>query len=317
MVRGRSAPIPADLPVPPTGRLVVFGPNGAGKSTLLRHEFATRTDVAYLPQHTWMLRGPAHRTLTIGLGRMERARAEEWARQLGVADTLDRRGRSLSGGEQKRVNLARVLASNAKVLLLDEPLAPIDRLDRGLVIRSIAEAAEGRVAVVVAHDRDVVAMLATEVAVLVDGVVRQQGPVAEVMHAPASEDIARVIGVENVLVGAISDVTDAMCTVVCGPVSISARRSDSLDLGDRVAVMFGAETVLVSLDDATTSAQNHWGGTVDSIVRLGSLVQLTVNVGVPVIAVITPAAQDALEVEQGTAVFVSVKATAVRAVERA
>lgn len=317
MARRRTLPIPADLPIPPIGRLVVFGPNGAGKSTLLRHEFASRNDVAYLPQHTWMLRGPARRTLTMGLRGSEKARAEGWAKRLGVADTLGTRGRSLSGGEQKRVNLARVLASSSKILLLDEPLAPIDRRDRSLVIHSIAEAAEDRVAVVVAHDRDVVAMLATEVAVLVDGVIEQQGPVADVMHAPASEDVARVIGVENVLVGAISDVSDAMCTVACGPVSISARRSDSLDIGDRVAVLFGAETVLVSRDDAVSSAQNHWGGSVESIVRMGSLVQLTVDVGVPVIAVITPAAQDALEVEQGTDVFVSVKATAVRAVERA
>lgn len=317
MARRRSEPVAAELPIPPVGRLVVFGANGAGKSTLLRNQFATRPDVAYLPQHTWMLRGSASRTLTMGLRGAEKDRAERWAKRLGVSDVLATRGRSLSGGEQKRVNLARVLASDAKTLLLDEPLAPIDRRDRGLVIHAIAEAAEDRVAVVVAHDRDVVAMLATEVAVLVDGVVEQQGPVADVMHAPVSEDVARVIGVENVLVGAISDVSDAMCTVACGPVSISALRSDSLDIGDRVAVLFGAETVLVSRADAPSSAQNHWGGTVDSVVRLGSLVQLTVDVGVAVIAVITPAAQDALEVEQGTDVFVSVKATAVRAVERA
>ena len=316
MARCGAVAVP-NISIPPFGRLVLFGANGAGKTTLLRHLFDTRSDVAYLPQHTWMLRGPAIRTLAVGLSETKTSRAKHWAALLGVADVLDVRGRSLSGGEQKRVNLARVLASETKLLLLDEPLAPIDQRDRGLVIRAIAEASEERSAVIVAHDRDVVAMLATEVAILVDGEILQQGPVADVMHSPVSEDVAQIIGVENVLVGAVTEVRADMCTVACGPVSINARLAEGLDVGDKVAVLFGAEAVLVSRGDTTTSAQNNWRGSVSSSVRLGSLIRLIVDVGVPIVAVITPAARDALGIEISAEVFVSVKATAVRAVERA
>lgn len=205
--------------------LAIAGPNGAGKSTLLKAllgltpstgrvhvagaELAdlrpaqrART-IAYIPQHSAVMAGVAvldvvaqaryaHRTRDSGPAERDPAVQSALART--DCEALVRRSfDTLSGGEQRRVLLARALATGANILLFDEPTAG---LDIAYVLRffRLAERlrAEGRALVCVLHDLGDVQRYADRALLLEAGRSAGFGPTAEVLSA---EQIARVYGV--------------------------------------------------------------------------------------------------------------------------
>lgn len=299
-------------------RLVVFGPNGAGKTTLLRLLAGTlpggpELEAAYLPQRPHLFRGPARRTLHLGLGAEARARAEELADELGVGDLLDADARSLSGGERQRVCIARTLAAPEQIVLLDEPLAPLDVRDRGATTRTIAGTLEGRTAVIVTHDLESVATLAGKVAVMIGGEIRQTGSLPQLLSEPLDDEVAEVVGIGNAIGGVVRNKAGSLLTVGANGLDISGIGDP--DVGDTVKALFGAEAVSVFPGEAPAgSPRNAWAGTVTAVREVGKLVEVVVDCGSPIVALITPGARDSLGVAAGATVGVEVKATAVRVV---
>jgi len=299
-------------------RTVVFGPNGAGKTTLLRLLAGTlpggpRLAATYLPQRPYFFRGSARRNLHLGLSEDERRRAEELAGTFGAAGLLDRDAGSLSGGERQRVALARVLAKDADVVLLDEPLAPLDLRDRGEAAVAISAAVGERAAVIVSHDHETLAALGEEVAVMIDGEIRQVGAAGEVLSDPVDDVVAAVVGVGNVVPGEVELRRPPMVRVRCGPVLL--RAVGDQEPGTAVNVLFGAETVSLHVDPLGESTlRNTLAGTITAIREVGRLREVAVDCGVPVVALVTPGACDALDLAVGTSVVVAFKATAARAV---
>ncbi|MDO4918045.1 MAG: ATP-binding cassette domain-containing protein [Kocuria sp.] len=96
-----------------------------------------------------------------------RRRALEWLREVGAEEFADRRPEELSGGQAQRVAIARVLAAEPRVILLDEPLSALDVAARPRMRAVLRRVLAGRTAVVVTHDD-------TDVAELADGVVRME-----------------------------------------------------------------------------------------------------------------------------------------------
>lgn len=310
-----------ELSVPEAGvRLVVFGPNGAGKTTLLRRlagigETGERPGVAYLPQRPYMFRGTGRHNLHLGLAASERSTADALAGELGVAGVLGRPARQLSGGEVQRLALARVLASEQPVVLLDEPLAALDVKDRQHTAEVIARAVAERASVVVTHDRATVATLADTVAVMIDGEIRQRGPVEEVFSLPSDDLVAAAVGIGNALAGVVTQHDGPLVAVSVGGVQMWALGDH--DRGSDVRLLFGAEAVTVFTGGQSgSSARNRWHGTVDTLRPVGRLVEVLVDIGVEVAALLTPGSIDALELAVGSEVDLSVKATAIRAVRR-
>jgi len=107
-----------------------------------------------------------------------------------------RRPHSLSGGEQQRVALARALAPGPDILLLDEPFSALDAELRGSTRRSVAATlrATGTTALLVTHDQAEAMSLAARVAVLRDGVIRQEGTPRDLYLRPVDRDIAGFVG---------------------------------------------------------------------------------------------------------------------------
>ena len=305
-------------------RLVVFGPNGAGKSTLLRTLAGTaavrgggRVEVApssYLPQRPYLFRGTAGWNLTLGLPPEAEARATELAWRFGVGRLLGRAARSLSGGERQRVALARVLARPESLVLLDEPLAPFDARDRMQAARQIVGAIGSRAAVVVTHDHDEAAVLGDRMAVLLEGRVIQTGSIEEVFTMPADDRVAGVVGLGNVLDGDVTAVDGSLVSTRVGPIEVWG--VGEVGSGDHVRVLFGAEAVTLYAGDAPAggSARNVWSGRIAEVRPAGRLVEVLVDVGPTVAALITPGSLEALEVQPGRGVTLAVKATAVRVV---
>ena len=221
------------LEVPDGTVLAVLGPSGCGKSTLLRGvaglEQATGSvswdgeDVTRLPTHRrgfalMFQDGQLFDHLTVGRnvgyalrlrsrGRgaraTERSRVDELLALVGLEGYADRLPRTLSGGERQRVALARSLAHQPRLLLLDEPLSALDAgLRRHLAgeLREILTRA-GTTAVMVTHDHEEAFSVADRLAVMQDGRLVQEGPIDEVWRAPVDAATALFLGYARVLEG--------------------------------------------------------------------------------------------------------------------
>jgi len=202
VVKGR---LDIELSVPP-GITVLFGPSGAGKSTclsviagLLEPEPGSKVTLgaevlSELPAHRRRI-GLVFQTLAlfphldalanVAYGARSREEAAKWLERMRVSHVAGRRPGQLSGGEAQRVALARALASEPRVLLLDEPFSAMDfELRRALrdEVRGIVEQLQ-LPALLVTHDRDDAAELGSRVAKLSAGRVTAVGTPAEVLPA--------------------------------------------------------------------------------------------------------------------------------------
>ena len=333
----------ADLHVEPGELLALLGPNGAGKSTVLRclaglalidsgrividdivvDDPSTDTFVEpedrpigfvfqnyLLFEHMSVLENVAY-----GLRARARARARatpktearriarEWLERVGLGDYADQQPCALSGGQAQRVALARALATNPRLLLLDEPLAALDAGTRNSVRRDLRhhlESFEG-MRILVTHDPVDAYALADRVAVLDAGGIVQVGTLAEVTAHPRSRYVADLVGV-NLVTGIVADgvlTTDGGAHVVI---------ADALP-GPSFAVIRPHSIALVREPPVGSSARNTWTGVVADIARLGDRVRISIDGRLPLTAEITVAALDALQLRPGDDIHASVKAT--------
>jgi ABC-type nitrate/sulfonate/bicarbonate transport system ATPase subunit len=201
-----------DLEVRAGEVVVVIGPNGAGKSTLLAALAGllpvARGKVERSGRVAAALQAPALANRTAranveaalqwwGVPRRERGdRALAALQAIGARGLADRPSRTLSGGEARRVHLARALALEADALLLDEPFAGLDAPARAELLYDAASALRDarRATLVVVHDRAEAWALADRVVVLLDGAVAADGPPAAVFGRPPTPAVAAFVG---------------------------------------------------------------------------------------------------------------------------
>lgn len=305
-----------ELDIPAGRRTVIFGPNGAGKSTLLRLLAGSigdsPLDASYLPQSSYHFRGSAGWNLGLGLSAEQAARARHLADRLGVGHVLE--SRAVSGGERQRLAIARTLARPEPWVLLDEPLAALDVQDRMKVARVIVDAIGDRSAVIVTHDQDAAAVLGDHMVVLIDGKVHQSGAVHDVFAQPVSGAVATAVGLGNVLDGVVRVTEGPLCSVASAGATIWGVGDH--ELGDSVRVMFGAETVTMyaGTPPSVGSARNSFIGIVTDVRPIGRFVEVDIDAGIPIVAMLTPGSLEALGLEEGVPATAVVKATAVRVV---
>ncbi|HVA24866.1 MAG TPA: ABC transporter ATP-binding protein [Chloroflexota bacterium] len=214
-------------------RLVLFGPSGSGKSVTLHcvaglmqpdrgvveidgaqvFDSASSLDVppqrraiGYVPQgaplfpHLTVAENVAYGLRHAPAGERH-ARAEELLEQVHLPGYGGRQPAQLSGGEQQRVALARALATQTRLLLLDEPFSALDAPVRAALREEILEL-QGRVDVgwvFVTHDLEEAYMLAEDIAVYQGGRILQHGSRDDVFLHPATVEVARLVGIPNVL----------------------------------------------------------------------------------------------------------------------
>jgi molybdate transport system ATP-binding protein len=330
-----------ELTVQPGEVLAILGPNGAGKSTLLRalagllaiDDGRIAVDGAVLDDPDGNVFVPAERRpigmvfqsylLFAHLTALEnvafglrargvdkasaRATAAEWLERVGLADHAGHRPAALSGGQGQRVALARALATDPRLLLLDEPLAALDAGTRGEVRRDLRRHLDSfdGMRILVTHDPVDAYALADRVAILDGGTIVQTGSISEVTAHPRSRYVADLIGT-NLVVGTVTDgvlTTDRQVHVVIA----DARPGPSF------AVIRPQAITLSRMPAAGTSARNTWTGVVGDIDRLGDRVRVGIDGSLPLTAEITTAALDALRIRPGDEICATAKATDIEA----
>lgn len=290
---------PLDL-VAPSGRiLVVLGPCGAGKTLFLEclaglHDGVEgsmvirknagpggipagknlalvppeRRGVGFVYQnyslfpHLSVLENVTYGMRYLGAGPAEtRAEIDRLTDLLDLGKIIDRRNpMTLSGGEQQKIALARALAVNPSVLLLDEPLSSLDHNLRDSVasILKVMPSELGIPVICVTHSHEETAILGDTVAILMNGEIVQQGPRAEVFDRPASVKAADFLGARNMLPAVaangtarlgtmevrVPDFPDGPGFLIIRPHRISVRRAGcGLDGSESAALgSYGAQT---------------------------------------------------------------------------
>ena len=197
----------------------VLGPNGSGKTTLLRSiaglerlhggrvtvggsPVVQHTRLAYVFQENVFLRQSVRRNLELGLQLRNvsederRRRIDEATNVVGIAHLLDRRADRLSGGEGRRVSLARALCLRAPVVLLDEPLAGLDEAASVRLMEELPRIVDAfrATTVLVTQRREEALRLADDLVVMVGGRVLVSGDAQEVAANPRTKAVADVLG---------------------------------------------------------------------------------------------------------------------------
>jgi putrescine transport system ATP-binding protein len=194
-----------------------------------------------------------------------------------------RKPHQLSGGQRQRVALARALVKQPKLLLLDEPLAALDRKLRERTQFELVRIQErvGITFVVVTHDQEEAMTMASRVAVMDKGRVRQLGTPAEVYETPSSRFVADFIGSVNLFAGRVAAVHDGLVDIAVpdlGDARIAVRiDKGGMTPGAEVAVAVRPEKIALAAAGsgaAATAGQgslNRLAGTVSEIGYLGQI----------------------------------------------
>lgn len=265
-------PIDDLLTVPAEGRSVGLAP----QSGLLFPHLDARANVAYGLRARGTKRAQAHRV------------ADQWLARFGIAEFSRRRPSQLSGGQAQRVVIARALATDPTLLLLDEPSAGLD-LGAATTLRiELARhlTAFTGVTLLVTHTASDAIALADRVLVFEGGEIVQDGTPAELAARPATPHAARLMGLNHVTV-------------------------------DGEPLTFAPSAVVVSVeppaDPGHVSARLRWAGTVVDLSPWGDRVRITVDTEAgQLLSDVTPEAATQLALLPGREVWLAVKRTAVQ-----
>ncbi len=215
------------------------------------------------------------------------ARVAEMLELVELPGVADRTPDQLSGGQQQRIALARALAPQPDALLLDEPLASLDKKLREQMqveLRRIQQEV-GITTVFVTHNQEEALTMSDRLAVMNDGQFEQIGAPEVVYNEPESRFVADFLGTANIFDGSVTSVENGYASVDCGDVSIRARGNDSQS-GESVSVVVRPERFTVddtSREDSVPpeetkvtdmfGGENAFEGTIQFKRHLGSSVE--------------------------------------------
>jgi molybdopterin-binding protein len=319
--------------------VALLGPNGAGKSTVLgviagliaptsgrvtvggrdlvsptraipphRRNVALLAQDALLFPHLNALENVAFGPRAHRAPRDEaHTTAQQWLERVGVAELAERKPRELSGGQAQRVAVARALAADPEVLLLDEPMAALDVAVAPALRQTLRTVLADRTVLLVTHDALDALLLADRVVVVDGGRVVEAGTTTEVLTRPRSAFAARIAGLNLVAGTWDGDTVAAAPLAVRGLVGEPAPQP-----GQEAVAVFAPSAVSVFRDAPSGSPRNTFAAAVTDLEPMGDRIRVRTDAaGLHLAADVTPAAVAELGLGPGSAVQLTVKATEV------
>ena len=243
-----------------------------------------------------------------------RRRSREILRTFRVEQLHGRHISEISGGERQRVALARTLITEPRALLLDEPLAALDRRAKSHIVDDLRawNRAHNVPILYVTHSREEVFALGEQVIVLDAGRIVAQGPPHEVMRAPQLETVAQLSGVENlfdaVVIGIHEDRGTMTCRVNRGPVELETPLVHA-KIGSKLRLGIRAGDLLLAIETPRgLSARNVIPGKIHKLEQRDVIVSALVDCsGTEFEAHLTLAARESLSLSEGRKVWIVVK----------
>jgi molybdate transport system permease protein len=277
-------------------RIAILGPSGAGKSMTLRAVAGLlgpgagdvsyagepvaripveRRHVGYVPQSLGLFPGRTVWQQALFAIDADPELAAWWLRTLRLDSLADRLPGQLSGGQRQRVALARALARRPRLVLLDEPFNALDAPVRDELRRELRrlQRETGLSTILVTHDPEEAALLADEILVIDEGRLLQAGPRSEVFNRPASPQVARLLGIQNLTPGVVAEPG----VIASGAARITA---DTRDLAAGAEVLWCIRPDHVAIGTAvpgTSMDVPSYPAVVDDVADIGSLTTLTVR----------------------------------------
>ena len=335
-----------DLELSP-GITALYGPNGSGKSTTLdciaglvapdggevrldgRVLFSSqervnlppeRRRIGYVFQDSLLF---PHLTvlenIRYGYRRtpdaQRRVEVESLVDLLDLQPLLGRKPAGLSGGEARRVALARALATSPDLLLLDEPLASLDVAYRGLALRSLKALRHrmGLSMLYVSHSISEVLALADHVIALKEGGVVASGTPHRVLREPAVRRLVAEEALENLLEVELVEhrAASGLTLARLGRHDLWLPQVEGQASGMVSVSIRAADILLASEAPRGLSARNVLRGAVTEVGDLGPAVLVTADIGVPLLVEVSPEARESLALEPGREVFLIIKANSI------
>lgn len=319
---------------------VILGPTGAGKSILLEtiagiyrpdtgRIILDDRDITHSPPRERNI-GRVYQDYTlfpfltvdenIGFGlKTKKLRKEEIKRKvdglaelLGVSHLAHRYPATLSGGEQQKVAIARAIAMEPPMLLLDEPLSALDSRTRDYLREELKRVKRefGITMIHVTHDQTEALLLADRIAVLMHGRLMQVGTPHEIFNKPLTEELADFVGVENILYGVVRSNENGIAEIEVdtgGTIFAVAEYRDGA-----VKAFVRPEDIILSGSKGGCSTQNVLNGRITELQDIGPLTRVKLDTGL--VAHITKQSRESLELQIGQEIYATFKATSVHVV---
>lgn len=352
------------LTVGPAETVAVMGPNGAGKSTLLNviagllHADSGKAELdgrvlfdlaagrgswtaphrrgtALLAQepllfpHLSVLENVAFGPRSSGAPKqLARESALRWLAEVDATELQSRRPAELSGGQAQRVAVARALATDPGLLLLDEPMAALDIHAAPLLRRLLKRVLADRRAIIITHDVLDALMLADRVVILENGRISEQGPTREVLQRPKSRFAAGLAGLNfvtgritahglqtgEVQAGEVQSGDVHSTDVQSSRLALYGQHDDlpgPLPAGQPGVAVFPPSAVSVFLTEAHGSPRNSIAVTITDLEPHGDRIRVRAGEGGHLSADVTPEAAADLGLAPGMQVYFVIKAGAV------
>lgn len=322
---------------------VILGPTGSGKTLLLElivglyipnkgkifiegkditYEVPEKRNLGFLYQdYSLFPHFSVRKNIEYGMKLRNMSKTEienklkELSKMFKIQNLMHRDVTTLSGGEQQRVALARALATNPKVLLLDESFSALDENTKANLISEMKELhrKEGITFIHVTHSQEEAMILADRIGIIMNGTIAQIGTPEEIFYKSKTKEIARFVKIENIWEGKVIEKRNEEIVIEIKGKKIVAI-SNHFKVGDEVRLIIRPEDVVIG--EGKTSARNVFKGVVSDVIKHGFYNIVRVDCGFQVEAAVTKQSIENLNIKEGKSIDIFFKATSIQVIKK-